>query len=614
MEDKESIEVEAKIKEAAIKAALKILKAHRSEVSLESSDGDAPSSAGAYRFKAVHSEEINPGEEKENSQKEISADLDGSFSLLAKGDGIFLRVYPPEGQGQSVGLERVMARIRYCEIKDFDMKNVMEAVSKQDSIDVWIAPVQPITPKDGEITITVSRDKVTANALISEPWGDGKPASKEDIESALMMNNVTYGVEWGLIERIAADKRGFYYGKPVLLAQGVPPIDGENASVEYLFERGPHKKELIENPENLRIDFREINEIINVTKDEPLAKKTPPTPGVPGVSVFGEGILQKAGKDRRIPIGQNVYTVEDEDGETAFAKIDGTPHIKDGKITVLPIYQTSGDVDFSVGNIDFIGSVVIRGWVRDGFSVKAKGSIEVRGGVEGATLEAEEAIIIGAGVQSHSKGIVKAGGDVTAKYISNAIIHSRGNVIVGDAVLHSEIFAHKKILVKRGKGLISGGVIRAGEDVDANNIGSHLGTETVIEVGIIPEVRAEYDLVKNEIEEKSRKIDDTEKAILLLEKERKEKGFLTKDRVGLYERLKTNISFFEDDNTLLKKRLDQLKETLFASRFAKVSASRKIFSQVKVTIRGAIINVTDELDSCSLYEKNGEIHIGTYSP
>lgn len=49
-----------------------------------------------------------------------------------------------------------------------------------------------------------------------------------------------------------------------------------------------------------------------------------------------------------------------------------------------PLFYVYGDVDFNVGNIDFLGDVHISGDVREDFVVHATGTVTVDGLVEGA--------------------------------------------------------------------------------------------------------------------------------------------------------------------------------------------------------------------------------------
>ena len=45
--------------------------------------------------------------------------------------------------------------------------------------------------------------------------------------------------------------------------------------------------------------------------------------------------------------------------------------VKDNKISVMALYEIPGDVNLSTGNLDFIGTIIVRGDVKDGFKVFA---------------------------------------------------------------------------------------------------------------------------------------------------------------------------------------------------------------------------------------------------
>ena len=70
-----------------------------------------------------------------------------------------------------------------------------------------------------------------------------------------------------------------------------------------------------------------------------------------------------------------------------YAAIDGlVTKTEKEKLNVFPVYEVNGDVDYNIGNIDFVGTVVIRGNILTGFRVKASGDIRVTGGIEGAEV------------------------------------------------------------------------------------------------------------------------------------------------------------------------------------------------------------------------------------
>ncbi len=609
MDKPKFVEVEASTKDEATKEALRKLNVSKDEVKIDVLSEKKPfwGMGGSCKIKAT----LLPKQESTESKKEVQ-DKDGSYETTAKEDGIYLTVNPPEGKGKKVKLENITSRLKFCEIKDFELKRVAEVAREAAGAQTWIAPVQEIVSKDGKATVEISKDKSEAFIILIEPWGNGKPLSEDDINALLKKGEIVYGVNQEVIEKISLAPKEFGYEKPILIARGKPPVNGENSRIEYLFEKDGEEKPLFENSENQNIDFREFNLIVNVSKDQELAKKIPPTAGEPGINVKGEEIPQKSGKDIKLPLGKNVSPKETDKGTFIVAEIDGRPQIKGGKIYVLPIYETRSDVDYSVGNIDFVGMVIVGGWVRDGFSINARGDIEIHGGVEGANLEAGGDITIRSGVQGRNKGLIKANGDIKSKYLSAAKVHSKGNIIVSDGVLHSEVFAVGKIIAKSGKGVISGGILKAGENIEAKVIGSHLGTETEIEVGVIPEIREELTKTEGELEEAGRDADEAQKAIVLIESEKKEKGFLIKKRKELLEKLKMTYPILQNKADDLATKRDELATSLFASKHARILVASKLYPGVKVNIRDATMQVKDELDRCSLYEEEGEIRLGPY--
>lgn len=181
---------------------------------------------------------------------------------------------------------------------------------------------------------------------------------------------------------------------------------------------------------------------MNVSKGQLLAKKIPSTEGIPGKTVSNKEIPAKNGKDIQFKIGKNVVLNEAKD--KVYAAIDGQFVVTEqGKLNVFPIYEVNGDVDFGVGNIDFVGTVVIRGNVPDGFKIHAAGDIKVYGNVEGAELIAGGDIFIQQGVVGHNKSYVKANRNFQAAYILDGDVYASENIIVSQSIMHSNVNAGK---------------------------------------------------------------------------------------------------------------------------------------------------------------------------
>ena len=155
------------------------------------------------------------------------------------------------------------------------------------------------------------------------------------------------------------------------------------------------------------------------------------------------------------------------------------------------MYEVPANVDTSTGDIEYEGNVLVHGNVLAGFSITAKGDIVVEGVVEGANLCAGGHIILKRGIQGMDRGVLKANGNISSRFIERATVEA-GGYVSADAIMHSNVSAKGDITVDGKKGYITGGTIRSGSLVSAKTIGSSMGTNTNIEVGIEPAIISEY--------------------------------------------------------------------------------------------------------------------------
>ena len=165
-----------------------------------------------------------------------------------------------------------------------------------------------------------------------------------------------------------------------------------------------------------------------------------------------------------------------------FADCSGRFELSGDKVSVNPKLEIPGNVDFSVGNIDFPGDVVIAKNVLDLFKVKSKTSISVLGIVEAAEIYADKDLYITGGVTGKDKGKISAGGDIKAKYITNAHARAKGNIEARIEIVHSDLACDGYVIVEHGP--LMGGVTLARGGLKVKDLGSDAGVRTLVEVGI----------------------------------------------------------------------------------------------------------------------------------
>ena len=272
------------------------------------------------------------------------------------------------------------------------------------------------------------------------------------------------------------------YGRPVVVAEGTKARDGADAHM-YVHLQGPEGTVKLKERDG-RVDFKDISRVENVVVGQLLASKVPAEPGQPGQTVTGKLIPAEKGKDCDLAVGKNVKLSED--GLSALAETNGQVLLLGGKVNVEPIYTVAGNVDLRTGNVLFLGTVVVRGNVEDGFAVKAAGNIEVFGSVGKCTLDAEGDIVVHQGIAAKTEGKVRCGKSLYSKFIEHAHVDAGENVVVTDGIVHSYVDANKMILCQGKRAQIVGGRLRASEEINSKILGSVAGTETLLEVGYDP--------------------------------------------------------------------------------------------------------------------------------
>jgi uncharacterized protein (DUF342 family) len=347
-------------------------------------------------------------------------------------------------------------------------------------------------------------------------------------------------------------------------------------------------------------------------KDQPLAKKIPLEQGTPGKAVTGKIIPARNGKDISLPLGKNVHVASD--GATILSDINGQVILTGEKINVEPVYMVDGGVNLKTGNIIFLGTVIINGNVEDGFSVKAAGNIEVNGTVEKAELDAEGDVIVHQGITGKNTGLVRAGRSLWARFIENAFIESGNMVVVSDGIINSQVDADKSIICQGKRASIVGGRLRALEEINAKSLGSPTsGTETICEVGVDPKSKHQLEIMTKKKEEMDKKLEELQRNIQTLLNIKKQRKSLPEAKETQLQELTNERKFLMEDLQKNKEESIRIQEFLASIRTrAKVSASNKVFSGVKILVRDASLEVRTEYKASTFIYDNGLIKVVPY--
>lgn len=520
--------------------------------------------------------------------------------------GVFLKVFPPVGDAPAAGVDEVFEILSMRGISGYDREMINKAINKKSANYVKIADIDYNPANDALMNIDISGDKMEASISAREPGPGGADISVDDIIGFAKNNGVYFGFLRDKIEDFEHHPR---YGQDILIAKGQQPVNGKDAKIIYNFEVDVGKVHLEE--KNGRIDFKELNLIHNVVEGQTLATKTDPEKGKPGKTVMGDVLPAKDGRDINFDLGNNVTISPD--GKKVVATSSGQVLLLNGKITVETIKVINGDVNPRTGNIRFLGTVIVKGNVEDGYAVQAQGNIEVMGNVGKAHIEANGDILIHQGINGAEEGFIKTGRNLWAKFIQNAKVEAKQFVIVSDGVMNSYIDSESKILCQGKRANIVGGHLRAAEEINARNLGSPNGVETILECGYDPSSRERYEELKKKLEDLEEQFEEKDLNRNTLEKTKRVRKKLPKDREEALKQLQEECLQLQLEIDEVKAELEELKKYLNSLKsVGKISASGVVHTGVKIIIRDAEENVSREYKASTFVCEAGKIRVKKY--
>ena len=368
--------------------------------------------------------------------------------------------------------------------------------------------------RDATCVITVSDDKLRARLTLTPNFG-GKEATVSTIQKALKEKEVTYGV-------VDAEKLDAIIEKgscsDYLIAEGIRAIDGIDSQFKSMMPEMQERKPKID--ENGVADYRELGEIPVVRKDSVVMQRIPAIQGKQGRTVFNEVIEPKIGEN--IPFSKDMTGVylNPNDENQLLSSVTGQAVPVPNGMTVSSIL-TLDTVDFSTGNVNFDGSVIVKGDVVEGMTIEALEDVIINGNVIGACIKSQGGLIIKGGVMgssqlfSNADVIIKSGvqgaeqpnddnhvndtqkivarGSVITEFVENYHIEAGYDIVISKYALNTELMAGNKIFAgaknSSNKSSIIGGSSCALVQLKAAVVGARSGIKTQLQVGLNPYIQ-----------------------------------------------------------------------------------------------------------------------------
>ncbi len=523
--------------------------------------------------------------------------MNAFFQIMNSETGTGLRVIPTRVDEQPIVMSELISYLTYHKVP-FELSKLNKAVSSIETETIIPLTDEKVLPIQEELILEVSDDRMTATARFYPPSNDGSVMSVKDILSTLQLKKIVYGVNQEAISSFTTERK---YFDDIVIAEGTSPRQGADAYIEYFFNTDLRARPTLK--EDGSVDFFNLNIVNHCRKGDILARLYPADKGDYGTSLLGDRIKPREVKAETLKFSRNIELSPDRLLITSL--VNGHVTLVDGKVFVNDLLEVE-NVDNSTGNIDYEGNVKVNGNVCANFKLHAQGNVEVQGIVEGAEIVSGGNIIIIRGVSGMGKGTLTAEGNVVARFIENATVTAKGYV-ESESILHSKVMAGTEVHVNGKIGFITGGYVSATNLIEVKTLGSAMGADTIVEVGINPAEKQRLQMLQQKVKEESKSLQaaqpvlETAAAKLSAGKTLPpEQMKYIKDLAALFAQKKAEVE-------TLNQQIKELEMSLSASVNAQVIVLGEVHPGTKIGISDVSMIVKSGMKYCRFIKQQGDV-------
>ena len=292
-------------------------------------------------------------------------------------------------------------------------------------------------------TITPSsKGMLTING--KEVYETTKVNESDEIEQLLKEANVIYGIKEEAIEEITKAQNG---GR-VLVAEGLKPIDAIDEKIEFVFN-----KEDVSIGEYEKIDYKNINKINGVEATAIIGKVIKGEDSKFGINVFGQEVKPKKNKRKIIRCGNGCNILDDN-----------------------IIAEISGQVSYKLAIKDGDKNSQVSKFIKEKLLPMSRTNINSIKELRNFVISLLEEI-------QYLEEYMANMSSITLSYCQEASIQSSGDILINGKGLYStDMYAVRSIKFLNKQSVCRGGVLKAGEFINASVVGSEAGAHNVLEV------------------------------------------------------------------------------------------------------------------------------------
>ncbi|TET36934.1 MAG: DUF342 domain-containing protein [Planctomycetota bacterium] len=459
--------------------------------------------------------------------------------------------------------------------KEFDSATTDEIRLIPDFVIDEIGPTCLVSEMEGDewtISIAVSEDSMNVYLSISiEEKGVNVPL--EAIRHLLAREEIALEPEIEVVEEALKWVAGTGIDMTwAHIISGVEPEHGEDGKMEWVVEP---------------VDRLAREVAAEVSAGQTVAKVAPPTPGKPGVNVFGQAVAARQGKQMEYTLSDSLATTDA--GREVYTLRGGKLILALNEIVI----ESEGDEALAAGKITFAEEVEVEQDVSGDIRVSAEKGITVGGSIEKAQIESGEHIDIKGGVTGQKQGWLKAETRIMTKFLHGVTARAISDIVVSSEIINSQVLAFDKIELLSGR--VLGGELNAMQKIVVPVAGGRMGIRTKLTVGRGGPLEALFAEMKDRIGAARNRIAKLSREITSFETQKRKRGELTGREEELLTEYKATVESARLEREALEAERRRLERQLRDSRGGEIIITQRAYPGVILRIGALSTEIMQEL-------------------
>lgn len=323
-----------------------------------------------------------------------------------------------------------------------------------------------VKAEDVEVEVSTNSMEAYIRVLAKD-----KEITRERLMDILDLHDIHAGILEKGVEEILSGKNN---RKPVLIARGQIPRKGADGWYECYFRTMINKRPKI--MKDGSADYKNVEWFETVKAGQKLAYYHRAEPGTDGYTVSGKVLPAQRGMEKGILVGKGFEMQADR--KTYISTVDGMVKMNDTTLEVSRHLEVE-DVTLATGNINFDGSLHIKGNVENGTEIRVSEDLEIDGNVGAATIICGGSILLKKGMNSSGNGFIQAKKNIVSRFFESVRVEAEEDIQVNKC-LNSQLYAGGMII---SSSTIAGGVASAEKGFRITNAGNSIGLHTALKVG-----------------------------------------------------------------------------------------------------------------------------------